>query len=318
MPDRRRTNPWFERLWGNVEYKALSALVALTAWWYVQGGQANEVMLRANVEWAFPNQISPAEAPPTSVTVEVSGSRSATRRAQREGLVLEANLSSAAAGVHIVDFDTLPIRGLPRGLSVARISPAVARVELEPIVTRKVKVELAMVGEPPAGFAVARTDVQPATLQVQGPRSVVGSLRQVSTRPLSITGLRANAEVPVELDLPWGVESMLAEPVVAQFEVETASSRRSFDAVPLGVRASGWTVEPRSVRVTLEGSDAALSAIRPADVAVFIDVQATNGSSALEAVLDGDGPARVRVVHPAMDKVRAIAIDPPSVEVRKP
>lgn len=316
MPESRSVRRFLRFVFGNPWYKLLSIVLAVAAWWYVQGGQDSEARVRVEVNWSLPKGLIPTEAPPSVVFVEVKGSRSATRRAQRAAMAIVADLSTVKAGEQTIDFETLPMTGLPRGVTVLRTTPAVLRIVLDEPATRKLRVAPVLLGEPSEGFAVMEATVEPSTVLVRGPRSMMAGLREVPTRPIDVTTLRGDADLPVEVELPWGFERVSSSAPTAHIEVEPTLDTRVFERVPVVVRPEGWRPRSASIQVTLQGPSALLATMDVEHVVALIDV--TPGLSVpVEASLDGPD-ARVVVVHPSMDKVQVTTINPVSVELVKP
>jgi YbbR domain-containing protein len=63
------------------------------------------------------------------------------------------------------------------------------------------------------GFERAGYSIEPSQVAVQGTPSVVNRLEAISTKPVSLKGLRASAPIQVDLDVPAGVR-LLSDPSV--------------------------------------------------------------------------------------------------------
>lgn len=313
-----REPPLLRRILGgiisNPFYKLLSLGIALTAWLYVQGGQLTDVRLRAALEWKLPPGLATTEPLPASVMLTVKGSRSATRRAQRADVRIIADLSEVDVGEHLVDFSSLDIDGLPPTVAVVGYAPSSARLVLDETTTRKVKVTSIKVGDPPRGYAVADVSVEPSVVEIRGPRIVLSDLVEVRTKPLDVSGLTGDAELPVELDLPWGLRVVGGSWLRARVDVEPLVEARVYEAVPVTVRAEGWAPSHDEVQVTLQGPASQLQAIGADDIAVFVHLPDNPARSSYEASFGPKEGLRLSVVHRG-DDVSAVAVKPSVIQV---
>src|SRR5690606_24193727 len=70
-------------LLGNLHYKLVGLLVAISAWLFVQGEQVVTDRVRAAIDWITPVGLVTTEELPATVVLTVEGPRNAVRRAQR-------------------------------------------------------------------------------------------------------------------------------------------------------------------------------------------------------------------------------------------
>lgn len=297
--------------------KLASLLLAIGAWWYVQGGQVTEVKLRAAIEWKLPPGLATTEPLPQSVTLSLKGSRSAIRRAQHAEVHLSADLSEIQVGEHTVELASLDPQGLTQGVNITAWSPSSVRLVLDEESVRKVRVKLVTVGDPPSGYSVIRSSIEPGVVEVKGSRIVTSQLLDVSTKPVDVSGLMGDFDAPVELDLPWGVEPAGGTQVRCHIDVEPVVERRVFEDIPLVVRNSAFGSTTTTVSVTLQGPTAELRAIDPTQVAALVELPDDAIRSRYEVAFGPKEGVRIAVVHPAMDAVRVLSVRPSVIEVSK-
>lgn len=295
-----------------------SLFIALVAWMYVQGGQITEAKVRVPVDWQLPRDLSPVEPLPQTVSVLVSGSRSATRRAQRGEASLTADLSAMDAGEHTVDLASFDLSGLTGGVSVGGFAPSSVRVVLDERAVRKVRVRPTTVGDPAAGFAVHRTSVEPAVVEIRGPRAALADVFEVATRPIDVSTLAADLEEPVALDLPFGLERAGGAEIRAKVDIEALVESRTLEGVPLLVRNPAYLSATATVAVVLQGPKTKLRSLRPEDITAFVELPDGAKAQRFEVGYGPTSGARVRVVYPDMDELQVVSIHPAVLEVQRP
>ena len=127
----------------------------------------------------------------------------------------------------------------PLGVEVTQVSPSTISLTLEALGSRVVPIIPEVRGAPAAGFVVGTVEVEPATVEVEGPESRLGDLDEAMTEPIDVTG----ASVPLRRMVTVGVDDpslRLATPGSARVTISIVrapgggGSRSSSDAW------SGW------------------------------------------------------------------------------
>ncbi|HMV69469.1 MAG TPA: CdaR family protein [Myxococcota bacterium] len=290
--------------------------VALAAWLWVQARQVSTLQVRVDVDLLVSDDLVNTESSLGTVAAVVRGSLATARRTQLMHPTVLVDLRSAKDGVHDVPLEVAQLRDLPAGLAVLRFEPDRVRVRLEPRGTRNVEVDPDTVGDPDPRYAVAKVTVSPAVVEVTGPRAAVGALGRVRIRPVDLSGWTASREVPVELDLPRGVEPTQAWTGSAQVELQAVQTQLTLSDVPVVVRQRGWQAAEGDERitVTMEGPTAVLRALRVDQVIALVDLPEGAEASSYRARYGAPEPPRYEVIVPRADVVR-VAEAPRPVEV---
>lgn len=303
----------FVREW---PFKLLALVVAVLAWLWVQSDEVYEDQVKASIHWTLAPGVVAVDPLPGSVAVRVRGTRGAIRRAERADIVMDADITDMGPGEHNLELDPFPVDGLPGALTVLGLAPSGVRFALDTVAERKVRVQPQVVGEPASGYAVDGVTLAPAVALVKGPAVVVDALTEVNTEPIDVSGLAGNATVPVQLDLPRGIQPGDGTRYQADIAVLALNEERTFAAVPVHV----WD-DPRyrsvelTVQVQLQGPAAALDAMAPDDLVVLAHLPADPDRARYEVAWGPvDGP-RLRVLHAAGPSVRVKAVEPSRVEV---
>lgn len=132
-------------------------------------------------------------------------------------------------------------------------------------------------GFPPEGYAVERIQVQPETVRLFGPISVLEEIDELQTAEVDVSSYQENQTLTVELPQPPEVQDV--EPREATVTVEiVASEQKTFEDVPISVQGldeneTASILEPESggVDIVVEGSPKRLQSLNQEDVSVFVD-----------------------------------------------
>ncbi len=318
-PDLGRVQPWLRgALTRNVGFKVLSVIFAFAGWAWVQGEQVVEQKARVELDWTLPENLTLVDDVPDSLSLTVSGSQVFVRNVRRADLRMRVDLSDASKGVQSVSFEDRNIDNLPQNVHVVGLSPTRVEFELDETATKRVKVTPVTVGDPVNGYRLVDVDVQPATVELEGPASVLVGIVEVPTSVVDIGGFQSAAKKEVLLGrLPAGVTRLGEAPIEVGVRVEPVTTNASFEAVPVRIHTDGWATDVESVSLTLSGPLVAVNAIEAEDLMVLVSIgeEAQAAGEPLLAKLE-DGPARYKVIRPYTERVSVIKVAPGNIEVR--
>jgi hypothetical protein len=91
---------------------------------------------------------------------------------------------------------------LPPGAEVVKISPSKVTIRLERTAEAVLEVHATVRGKPAAGVRVARIEIEPANVAVQGPESRVKASETAVTAPVDIAGLAQSTVFDADIILP--------------------------------------------------------------------------------------------------------------------
>ncbi len=180
------------------------------------------------------------------------------------GSVMEIPLEASE-----VDYD--------RGLDVRALAvqPSRVTVRFEPRVRRMVRVVPDADVRPSEGFVISDQQVEPESVLVRGPSSVVTAIAYLSTIPLRLPEVRRTVTRQLPVDLPGVGAPLEITPaqVILTIEVDSLLAR-PFE-VPVTARGSGSAgvvLEPRTVRVTVRGAMQAVRALTGAEISATVTI----------------------------------------------
>lgn len=316
-----RVRGWLEVLVRHPVLKVISFFFAMVIWLYVQREQVVQQAVRATVDWTLPESLVLADSVPEEVVLTVEGSRAALRRAQLSDVVITADLSQATIGSTPVEFISLPRTGLPQMTEVKATSPSTATVVLDEQDTRNVEVVAATVGDPATGYGLGPIKIDPAVVEVKGPRTVVAEMQVVTTLPIDVSGLSAWSEPQVQLDLPRGVK--LADPdrvLTARIPVEALFAEEAFSGVRVVSPDQDWEVLTTEVKVVFQGPQAKLDQLdlkASSAVLAVVHLPDNPSRSRYEVPFGPRDGLRLEIVYPYSEEVEVVTVEPSVVEVRR-
>jgi len=116
---------------------------------------------------------------------------------------LVASLDLERATVLQQEYQLMPsMIAVPPGAEVVSIAPGKVTIKLEETTEATIEVHTTLRGKPARGFRIARTEIEPASVSVQGPESRVKDARAASTAPVDVSGLTESTVFNADIILP--------------------------------------------------------------------------------------------------------------------
>jgi hypothetical protein len=245
---------------------------------------------------------------PDRVRVRLKGSRARLNAIRQENLPpVDVKPKSREESQYYFEKEMFD---LPTGVSVMQVVPPSLVFKWVPLSTRKLPVEVLLDGELPDGLEwVGEPEVFPKTIQVEGPRDVVNSMRAVRSMEVDASELQEGVvrrEVP--LVGPPANTSFETQMVLVTLHVQPKMKERVLS--PLRVDAEGVVpraLRPRAVTARIRGPQAIVDALNPASVLAIVhlsDVPPKKGAVAVPVVLRG-----------LPDEVEVLDVEPAAVTV---
>lgn len=243
----------------NLGLKFVSLILAVVLWYMAVGRERAEVGINVPLELVnIPKDKVISNQVVDAVNIRVSGSVTLARQVTDRKLRFSLDLSGAIKGPN--EF-TLRVEqlALPRGLEVTRLAPAKVTVELEDLVVKNVSLLPVIMGEPPAGYIIDDITLEPKSVAVRGPESVVRNLDILWTEPVEVTRFKEPVTVKTRPALPQ-VSLSLVEPVEikAQLGIIEKTIIQEFKDVPVdafGEQAAdiAFSLNPKTVDLVIKG-----------------------------------------------------------------
>jgi len=202
---------------------------------------------------------------------------------------------------------------LPTGVSVVQVVPPSLTFKWVPRAVRELPVEVFVVGDLPDGFEWAgEPEVFPETVEVDGPRDVVNSMRTVRSMEVDVSELEEGV-VQREIPLVGAPANTSFETQVVLVTLRVQPKMKDRVLSPLRVDAEGVVpraLRPRAVAARIRGPELVVGELNPSSVLAIVNLTDTplaRGSVSVPVELRG-----------LPDGVEILEIEPASVTVLLP
>lgn len=248
---------------------------------------------------------------PDRVRVRLKGSRARLNAIRQENLPpVDVKLKTRDESRYYFEKEMFD---LPTGVSVVQVVPPSLTFKWVPRAVRELPVEVFLDGDLPDGLEWAgEPEVFPETIEVDGPRDVVNSMRTIRSMEVDVSELEEGVvqrEIPL-VGAPTNT-SFEAQTVLVTLRVQPKMKERVLS--PLRVDAEGTVpraLRPRAVAARIRGPEAVVDELLPASVLAIVnltDTLAAKGSVAVPVELRG-----------LPDGIEVLSIEPASVTVLLP
>ena len=252
--------------------KVLALVIAVGLW--LAGHRDIERAIEAPVEFRnIPSDLMVMDNRIDYVVLRLMGPRTLVSTLDAQDLRLYLDLSGAKPGSASYPLDSSSF-AIPRGISVARITPPVVHLRLEPLVRRTLPVALRFSNKPPAGFKIAESSVVPQSISAQGPAEDMRRLIAVETFPIEIE----DGQVPVKRKVRLSSEGkpliFTPDQVEVSISLEEEQISKEFSRVDVRAKqfAGDYRVNPSSVYLRLAGPVRMLSQLDISPNQVYLDL----------------------------------------------
>ena len=245
---------------------------------------------------------------PDRVRVRLKGSRARLNAIRQENLPpVDVELKTKDETRYYFEKEMFD---MPTGVSVTQVVPPSLVFKWVPHAARKLPVEVFLVGRLGPGLEWAgEPEVFPDTIEVDGPRDVVNSMRTVRSMELEVSELEegvAQREVPL-VGAPANT-TFEAQTVLVTLRVQQKLKERVLS--PLRVDAEGVVpraLRPRAVTARIRGPEVIVDQIKPASVFAIANLSGTPPNKGQTVV-----PVELRGLP---DGIEILEIEPAAVTV---
>ena len=246
---------------------------------------------------------------PDRVRVRLKGSRARLNAIRQENLPpVDVTLKTKDESRYYLEKEMFDF---PTGVSVMQVVPPSLVFKWVPRAVRELPVEVSLNGKLPAGLEwAAEPEAFPETMEVDGPRDVVNSMRTVRSMDVDVSELEEGVvrrEIPL-VGAPANT-TFEAQTVLVTLRIQPKMKERVLSS--LRVDAEGMVpraLRPRSITARIRGPESILDELDPASVLAIVNLSnAPLKKGALLVV-----PVELRGLP---DEVEVLDLDPAMVTV---
>jgi YbbR domain-containing protein len=187
------------------QLKLLALAAAVALWLFVGSAERTEVALALPVEYVGLEGPLTLDGPRREmVDVQLQTTRWAAGRVNPATVRVRVDVSGLREGDNVIHLAPESVQ-TPAGVRVTRVAPAWTTVRTVRAATRTVQVVAQVQGRPAPDHVVGPVVVDPATVEIKGPRTTIEGRKVVETLPVDVSGRRAPVTQAVGLALPDSV-----------------------------------------------------------------------------------------------------------------
>lgn len=211
------------------------------------------------------------------VDVELKGSQQHLNRLTSRDIEINVTIDNPKKGLNKVIISKHNIT-VPKGISVASITPNDIDIYLDKKMMKKIPVKLIYSGSLLDGYAINPLLIIPQEVTVTGPESIVKAMKYIKTEPITLRkDFVEDFDCQSKLDLEERNISVNPKEISARIEVYQKFNIRKFQNVsikPFGYLPDGsrFTIEPANAAVILKGLKNVVEVTTPDDFKVFVDL----------------------------------------------
>ena len=260
--------------------KLFSLVVAFFLVWMVRQDTIREVEIRVPLHAALPQKgVLLLEEPPTEVRLRIRGPWSRlVNYVQQTPETFVVDLSEdPGGGTYEFSVEALEEHLGMQGARILGVYPPCFGVKIDTLDSRSLPVRPNVQGGPSQYVFVDHRgiEVEPPIVTISGPSTVIKDLKELSTRPIDITGLDTSYETRVDVAAPKG-ESITLEPSKVRVLIPLRAKHdvKALADVPIRVVdcPAGFTCRavPERFSVRITGTERLLSGITRANVSNLV------------------------------------------------
>ncbi len=216
------------------QLKLLSIALAIGLWLFVGSAQRTEIALSVPIEYVgLDGPLVLDGSREENVEVQVQASRWAAERLSPASVRVRVDVSRLREGANLVHLQAEGVEA-PRGVQVTRVAPAWTSVRVARATTKTVPVVARVLGRPAPDHVLSRILVQPATVEIRGPRTTIESRTAVDTLPVDVSGSREAVTRTVGLSLPDSISSVDRRTVEVTVDIRPEATMRQGSSTGAG------------------------------------------------------------------------------------
>jgi hypothetical protein len=257
----------------NLGLKVLALVIAVGLW--VAGHRDTERAVEVPLEFHnIPADLMVLDNRVDYIVLRLMGPRTLVSTLDAGDLKLSLDLEGAKSGS--VSYPLSPGSfNIPRGITVARITPPVVHLRLEPVVRRTLPVNVKLTGKPSSGYRIVQTISQPQNIQVAGPAEEVKRMTNVETLPIDIDESHSAVKRKIRLSNDGKPLTFLPDQVDVIVNIEEEEAEREFNSITVRAKdfKGSYTVSPASVALRLSGAKSRLDKLQLTGDEVYLNLK---------------------------------------------
>jgi YbbR domain-containing protein len=216
--------------------KFIAIFVSVFIWVYVVNSEKIKFEKTIYLDFILPTDMMFAIKPPLEVTFIIEGPRAFVRTVldREDRIVVDLNKTNSKRETQF-DIEVNPAQlELPFGMKVDKVLPKKLAIKLEKKASKIVPIKIQFSGQFSDKISLQNLVLEPAEVEVYGPRSLILSLKELPTRPIELSSLPGYEQVPVEIQLPDDRLSLLSGlGIKLNYQLKASTSNFTLKSLPI-------------------------------------------------------------------------------------
>ncbi len=288
--------------------RMVSLGLAIVLWYFVGGEDIVNKNVMVPVEVInLPRDLVISNQFKKEIEVSVSGPRSLVLDMGKGSITRQIDLEKATPGTMVLE-NSNDVIAVPRGVKVLRIQPKSVILSLDKLIQKQFPVNPVTNGELAADYILKNIRMEPDSISITGPQTVLEKFEVLRTRVIDIQGLKKSTEIQVPLELdPVFVDLIGATTITASLEIEVETVQKTISGFAVIVEKNGvlQRVTPATVAIT--------AALPKTLIRGKVDLHTLFEVTAEEELENGQMRVKVSQTQAFADSVKILKIEPSTV-----
>lgn len=229
--------------------RLLALFLAILLWYFVVGEDKVDTHMLVPVEIVnLPRDLVIVNQYRQQLEVTLTGPRGLIDGLRRQNITRTINLADAQPGTMAIrnDPESLPF---PRGIEALRVQPAHITLLIDRLREKNLAVVADIKGQPAPGYELIDAQLDPQTINIRGPATLLDRFDQLSTAPIDISGLDSTTIRQATLLVGEELGELLGEATVNVLLLIQEQDRQPFTLeVPELPESPDESIEPEASR----------------------------------------------------------------------
>ncbi len=234
--------------------KIISLVIAVVLWLYVGGEDVVDKTVLVPVEVInLPKKLIISNKFKKEIEVTVRGPRSLLLEMDKKQSPIQIDLNEVKPGTHVktIEHGLIPVS---RGVEIQRVQPSTIILSLDKLIEKQFPIHAVIEGSVPTGFIMKGIQINPDSIAITGPQTVLSQIDFLKTVPIDIHGLTASKKLQIPLQLDDAIVDLIGETsVTVDLKIDYETIVKTLENVPVQLFIDGVVqeVEPAFVSITV-------------------------------------------------------------------
>lgn len=298
--------------WTNHILKFLSIILGFLLWFYVLNSEPVTVQKDFEIDIVLPKSVAFQELPVKKVSVTLKGARTFidTLLKQENKIFIDLSkekLSLAKKYTHHLKQKHIPV---PFNVDVIEIRPKTLIAKFEKRLLKNLIVKPKLIGELDRGLQIKDYQVEPKTIRVSGPSSVLKKLEFIESTPIDVSTFDDEGSLLLNFSkFDERISLIDQKNVVFKYQIKSKDSNLTLQNIPILFLSSeqNFAVKQKMVAIDVLVSEELSKNLKRSDIKIIAEIpQDFEGETDVELSARLPKGVIVQKIHPPKVLVRRL------------